>query len=86
MTIRPRRNPSGKLVYQLCLGEGKGERRTFKTRQAAKDALADEVDRRARHGWSADCSPRPTWSSIATRLRSQIRDAHRLAPLGGALV
>lgn len=50
MKIRPRRNPSGKIVYQLDLGEGPGQRTTYKTKGEAEAELKKEEQRRAKFG------------------------------------
>jgi hypothetical protein len=39
VTIRPRKNRSGSVVYILDLGDGKGNRRTFKTKAKAQEEL-----------------------------------------------
>ena len=78
MTIRPRRNPSGKIVYQLDLGEGPGSRRTFKKKGDAQRAMDDELDKRERHGRMAD-------GISAQEMAEMVTVFHRLRAAGASV-
>ena len=54
MTIRQRINPSGKVVWQVDLGEGKGARKSYSTKAKAQAALKMEEEKRSRHGRMVD--------------------------------
>lgn len=75
MAIRQRVNPSGKIVYQLDLGKGKGGRRTFGTRRKAEEALRDEMEKRSRHGRMAD-------GISAQEMAELVTGFHRLKAVG----
>lgn len=74
MKIRPRKNPSGKIVWQVDFGEGKGGRKSYKTKGKAQRALEDELDRRLRHGRMADGISAPQMAEMVTAFH-QLQEA-----------
>lgn len=78
MKIRPRRNPSGKVVYVLDLGDGPGQRMTFKTKGEAEGELRREMDRRGRFGRVMD-------GMTAPELAEFVNARHRLREVDATL-
>lgn len=54
MQLKRRKNPSGKLVWQVDFGREAGGRKSYKTKGEAELALKKEKDRQGRHGQIAE--------------------------------
>lgn len=78
MKIRPRKNPSGKVVWVLDVGEGRGQRTTHPTKAEAEAALRSEQERRARFGRVMD-------GITAVELAEIVSARDRLRAAGGTI-
>lgn len=74
MQIRQRKNPSGKIVWQLDVGEKPGQRTTHKTKAEAEAELKKEIERRERFGRVMDGITAVELAEIVNA-RQRLRDA-----------
>ncbi len=74
MKITKRLNPSGKTVYQVDLGRGKGGRKSYSTKGEAERAFIKAKDRLQRHGSLADELTAEEMAEVIT-CRRRVTDA-----------